>query len=137
MLVRFADELKTARQDREEIADQITWIVEHHPLCPLLASMPGVGIGTSAGILTEISEHEFPSAAHLAAYAGIAPVTRRSGTSIRRELRSERGNRALKRALHVSAGTSIQHDSASRAVLIPLRGNHPTRLTSWVVVCDA
>lgn len=127
VLVRLADELQTMRQHREEIADQIAWIVEHHPLYPVLASMPGVGISTSARILTEIAERDFPSAAHLAAYAGIAPVTRRSGTSVRRELRSERGNRALKRALHISAWTSIQHDPASRAYFDRkvAEGKHP------------
>lgn len=114
VLLRLAEQLQVTRRQREEIAEQVTWIVEHHPLYPILASMPGVGVATSARILTEISQREFPSAGHLAAFAGIAPVTRRSGTSIRTERRNERGNRALKRALRISAWTAIQHDAASR-----------------------
>jgi transposase len=35
----------------------------------------------------------FPTPGHLAAHAGLAPVTRRSGTSIKGETRSQRGNR--------------------------------------------
>ncbi len=51
--------------------------------------MPGIGIGTAARIPLEVVEvgdsSAFQSAAHLAAYAGIAPVTHRSGFSIRGE----------------------------------------------------
>ncbi|HGD8419074.1 TPA: transposase, partial [Escherichia coli] len=56
----------------------------------------------------------FASAAHLAAYAGLAPVTRRSGSSIRGEHPSRRGNKALKRALFLSASAALR-DPISRA----------------------
>ena len=56
----------------------------------------------------------FPTAGHLAAYAGLAPVTRRSGSSIRGETRSQRGNHALKSALFLSAFASLA-DPTSRA----------------------
>ena len=51
----------------------------------------------------------FPSAAHLAAYAGIAPVTRRSGSSIRGEYAARRGNKALKDAFYQAAFASLFH----------------------------
>ena len=50
----------------------------------------------------------FKSAAHLAAYAGIAPATGQSGTSIKGERPSRRGNKRLRNALWQSlfvAGT--------------------------------
>ncbi|SEI23304.1 Transposase IS116/IS110/IS902 family protein, partial [Paraburkholderia hospita] len=53
------------------------------------------------------------SAAHLAAYAGLAPVTRRSGSSIRGEHPSRRGNKVLKRALFLSAFAALR-DPISR-----------------------
>ncbi|MFP5073032.1 transposase, partial [Pseudonocardia nantongensis] len=56
----------------------------------------------------------FPTAGHLAAYAGLAPVTRRSGTSIKGETRSQRGNHALKSTLFLSAFASLA-DPVSRA----------------------
>ncbi|MET1156383.1 transposase [Arthrobacter sp.] len=47
-------------------------------------SVPGVGIKTAATILLTIGDAgTVTSPGHLAAYAGIAPMTRRSGTSIR------------------------------------------------------
>ena len=45
----------------------------------------------------------FKSAAHLAAYAGIAPVTGQSGTSIKGERPSRRGNKRLRNALWQTA----------------------------------
>jgi transposase len=62
--------------------------------------MPGLGFRTALKILTIVGDGAaFPTAGHLAAYAGLAPVTRRSGTSIKGETRSQRGNHALKSAL--------------------------------------
>lgn len=54
----------------------------------------------------------FTTAGHLAAYAGLAPVTRRSGTSIRGEQQSRRGNKRLKRALYLSAFSALKHQSS-------------------------
>jgi transposase len=46
--------------------------------------MPGIGVRTAARILLEVGDaSNFKSSAHLAAYAGIAPVTRSSGTTHR------------------------------------------------------
>ncbi|WP_373307023.1 IS110 family transposase [Micromonospora gifhornensis] len=48
--------------------------------------MPGIDVRTAARILLEVGDGTaFPTPGHLAAYAGLAPVTRRSGTSIRGE----------------------------------------------------
>lgn len=66
--------------------------------------MPGVGVKTAATILLTIGDGSgFASAGHLAAYAGIAPVTRRSGKSIRGEHPARPGNKHLKNALFRSA----------------------------------
>lgn len=47
--------------------------------------MPGIGVRTASNIPLGIGGDiaNFKSAAHLAAYAGIAPVTGQSGTSIK------------------------------------------------------
>ncbi|MEV6137828.1 transposase [Nocardia sp. NPDC051990] len=55
----------------------------------------------------------FPTAGHLAAYAGIAPITHRSGSSIRGEHPACSGNHKLERALFLSAFAAL-HDPASR-----------------------
>jgi transposase len=114
VLPRLAEQLATLRRQRGEIADQVEQLVDAHPLSPVLTSMPGIGFRTTARILTEVSGRHFASSGHLAAYAGLAPVTRRSGTSIRGEHQSRRGNRRLKRVLYLSAFSALR-DPISRA----------------------
>ncbi|PPK65191.1 IS110 family transposase [Actinokineospora auranticolor] len=80
----------------------------------VLTSMPGIGVRTAARILLEVGDASaFKSSAHLAAYAGIAPVTRTSGTSIKGEHPARSGNRKLKRAFFLSAFAAL-HDPAGR-----------------------
>ena len=111
---RLAQQLEALRQRRDEVAAEVEQLVLAHPLWPVLTSMPGVGVRTAARLLTEVAHKAFASATHLAAYAGLAPVTRRSGSSIRGEHPSRRGNKVLKRALFLSAFAALR-DPVSRA----------------------
>ena len=113
VLPRLVEQLSTLRRQREEIAEQVEQMVAAHPLSRVLTSMPGVGFRTAARIITEVSGKQFASAAHLAAYAGLAPVTRRSGTSIRGEHGARGGNKRLKRVLYLSAFAALR-DPVSR-----------------------
>ena len=100
---------------RSELAGEVEEILDAHPLAQVLISMPGIGVRTAARILLEIGDASaFASSAHLAAYAGIAPVTHRSGTSIKGEHPARAGNRKLKRAFFLAAFAALR-DPASRA----------------------
>jgi len=114
VLPRLALQLAALRKQREEVAKEVERLVLAHPLHPVLTSMPGVGVRTAARLLVDVATRAFASAAHLAAYAGLAPVTRRSGSSIRGELPSRRGNKQLKRAMFLSAFAALR-DPISRA----------------------
>jgi transposase len=82
---RLARQLAAQRQQRDEVAGKVERLVRAHPLQPVLTSMPGVGVRTAARLLIEVAHNTFASTAHLAAYAGLAPVRQRSGSSIRAE----------------------------------------------------
>jgi transposase len=114
VLPRLAKQLGDLRTQRTEIAVEVERLVEAHPLHTVLTSMPGVAVRTAARLLTEVAGKEFATAGHLASYAGLAPVTRRSGSSIRGEHASRRGNKILKRALFLSAFAALR-DPVSRA----------------------
>ena len=110
-----AAQLREVRTERDTLAAELEELLEAHPLAEVLTSMPGLGFRTALKILTIVGDGAtFPTAGHLAAYAGLAPVTRRSGTSIKGETRSQRGNHALKSALFLSAFASLA-DPTSRA----------------------
>ncbi|MFV4914780.1 IS110 family transposase [Microbacterium lacticum] len=114
VIPRLAAQLTTLRRQRDEVAAEVERLVDEHPLQPVLTSMPGVGVRTAARLLTEVAGKHFPTAGHLAAYAGLAPVTRRSGSSIRGEYSSRRGNKVLKNAMFLSAFAALR-DPDSRA----------------------
>ena len=109
VLPKLAEQLLALHRQRDEIATQVEALVEARPLYAVLTSIPGIGVRTCARILTEVTGKHFASAAHLASCAGIAPATRRSGTSIRGEHPSRRGNKKSKRALFLSAFTALHH----------------------------
>lgn len=115
VIVGVATQLREVRAERDILAAELESRLEAHPLAEVLTSMPGLGFRTALKILTIVGDGAaFPTAGHLAAYAGLAPVTRRSGTSIKGETRSQRGNHALKSALFLSAFASLA-DPTSRA----------------------
>ena len=117
VLPGLAAQLLQLFDERERIARDVEEVLDAHPLAEILTSMPGVGVKIAARLLAEIGADvsDFATAAHLAAYAGLAPVTRRSGTSIRGEHASRSGNRRLKNALFLAAFASLRLDPASRA----------------------
>lgn len=110
IIASLASQLELILVQRAEAEQQIFTLVEAHPLSAMIRSMPGVGVRTSARILTEVVGKDFKDASHLASYAGIAPVDRKSGTSIRGSQASRRGNKALKRVLFLSAFASLKGD---------------------------
>lgn len=111
----LARSLSAVRDQRVALAARIEDLLEAHPLSKVLTSLPGVGIRTAARILIDVGDaSRFRNAGHLAAYAGLAPTTRASGSSIRGESPSRRGNRQLKRALYLAAFASLR-DPISRA----------------------
>jgi len=115
VLPKLATTLRELLQQREQAAGQIEEMLDAHPLSTVLTSMPGIGVRTGDRILLEVGDgSSFPTSGHLAAYAGLAPVTRRSGTSIRGEHPARGGNKQLKRAFFLAAFASLS-DPTSRA----------------------
>ncbi|MET3986990.1 transposase [Streptomyces sp. PvR034] len=87
----LAGSLTAVLEQRRRLAGRIEELLEVHPLSKVLTSMPGVGVRTGARILIEVGDDStFPTAGHLAAYAGLASETRSSGSSFRGEQPSRR-----------------------------------------------
>ncbi|GHH75266.1 insertion element IS110 uncharacterized 43.6 kDa protein [Streptomyces sulfonofaciens] len=110
----LARSLAAVHEQRRALEAQIEALLETHPLSKVLTSMPGVAARTAAALLVTVGDGtSFPTAAHLASYAGLAPTTKSSGTSIHGEHAPKGGNRQLKRAMFLSAFAAL-HDPASR-----------------------
>ncbi|MEX3511007.1 IS110 family transposase [Kocuria carniphila] len=115
VIPRVAGQVKELKEQRATVAREVEGMLEDFPLASVLRSMPGIGLKTAAQILLNIGDGSaFETPGHLAAYAGIAPVTRRSGTSIRGEFPARSGNKRLKNALFYSAWVASNHDPISK-----------------------
>lgn len=104
-------ELTRARKTAEA---EIRSLLVSEPAFLVLTSMPGIGVKTAAALIIHVDIASFPDVDHLASYAGIAPRTHQSGTSIKGESAARMGNRALKNALFLSAFASLRTDPVSR-----------------------
>ena len=115
VIAELADDLDRVCARRDALAAEIEEAFLTCPSGELLASMPGIGPRAGARILAEIGDGPaFATGSKLAAYAGLAPVTRQSGTSLAGETRSRRGNHRLKNAMFLAAFASLR-DPASKA----------------------
>ncbi|MDT0305313.1 IS110 family RNA-guided transposase, partial [Streptomonospora wellingtoniae] len=110
----LARSLAAVHDQRRALEARTGALLEEHPLSQVLTSIPGVAVRTAAVLLVTVGDGTgFPTAAHLASYAGLAPTTKSSGTSIHGEHAPRSGNRQLKRAMFLSAFAAL-HDPASR-----------------------
>ena len=75
----------------------------------LVDSIPGISMRTAQDILAEIGTEmeQFPSASHLASWAGVCPGNNRSAGK-RKSGRTRRGNRWLRSALVVAARCAVR-----------------------------
>ena len=117
LIPQLASDIRRLRDRRTDISRQVEELLADAPLLTVLTSMPGIAARTASQILLAIGGDisRFKDAAHLAAYAGIAPVTRQSGTSIHGERPARGGNKRLKNALFQTAFVAIRLDPESRA----------------------
>lgn len=112
-LVHDLDRLHTERAALER---QIETVFLEHPLGQVLVTLCGFGPRTGSRTLAEIGDPKrFANGSRLAAYAGLAPVDRRSGRSINNAAASRRGNHRLKNAMFLAAFVAVQHDPHARA----------------------
>ncbi|WP_435835044.1 transposase [Streptomyces antibioticus] len=70
----MAESLAVVLRRREVLESRVAALLEAHPLAKVLTSMPRVAVRTGARILAEVGDASaFPTAAHLASYAGLPP----------------------------------------------------------------
>lgn len=90
--------LKLAPRMGRRLAEEITQALSEQTVVV-------IGTHAAATVLPRLAEQ-------LVAYAGLAPVTRRSESSIRGEHPSRWGNKILKRALFLSAFAALRDPSS-------------------------
>lgn len=89
----------------------------------MLDSIPGIAVTTAAVILAEVADiTQYRSARQVAAYAGLVPRERQSGSSVHGRTRlSKIGNARLRKALYFPAITALRCSEFFKAWAAGLR----------------
>jgi len=102
----------------------------------LLCTIPGVGALTAATVLAETNGFELVrNKRQLASYAGFDVQEKQSGTSVKGKTRiSKKGNKNLRKAMHLPALTAIRHDERFKALFARLVSKHGIKMKGAVAV---
>lgn len=130
MLDKQEQEIKT------EIEDLIATDIEIKKLMVLICSLPGVGLLTAAIVLAETNGFELiRNKRQLASYAGFDVREKQSGTSVKGKPKiSKKGNKHLRKAMHLPALAAIRHDQRFKAVFARLVSKHGIKMKAAVAV---
>ena len=133
-------QLKSLAKEKTRIQQDIDQLIrEHKPLKrlrQLLRTIKGIGPISSQWMLPLLYRQQFNSARQLAAFLGLTPIHKTSGTSLRKRPRlSGRGNGYVRSRLYMPAVSAITNDPAMKAfynVLIS-RGKTPKQAITAVM----
>jgi len=102
----------------------------------LLCSIPGIGILTAITILAETNDFELiRNKRQLTSYAGLDVKEKQSGTSVKGKPRiSKKGNKNLRKAMHLPALAAIKYDERFKAVFTRLVSKHGIKMKAVVAV---
>jgi transposase len=109
---------KTRRQIRDHVDDHVDQNLDLKNKAKLLESIPGIGEATAALLLAEVGDiTQFKSAPQVAAFAGLVPRIRESGSSVRSKARlSKVGSSRLRKAMYFPAITALRFNPLIRAL---------------------
>jgi len=102
----------------------------------IISTLPGVGLLTAVTILAETNGFELiRNKRQLTSYAGLDVKEKQSGTSIKAKPRiSKKGNRYLRKAMHMPALSAIRHDERFKAIFARLVSKHGIKMKAVVAI---
>ena len=97
----------------------------------LLVTIPAVGPQVGNHLLAVIHNHQFQSAEQLAAYLGLVPIERQSGTSVRGRPRlSKAGPARIRAVLYMAAVVGTKHNPHIKALYQRLQERGKTKMSA-------
>ena len=127
---------KQEKAIKEEIAALIKGDEELSGLILIICSLPGVGLLTAAIVLAETNGFELiRNKRQLTSYAGFDVIEKQSGISVKGKTRiSKRGNKYLRKAMHLPALAAIKHDERFKAIFVRTVSRHGIKMKAAVAV---
>ena len=115
IIAELADAILVQHERLKRLDQQIQDAFAQHPQAAVIESMPGFGPVLGASLLVAAGDlAAFPTAGHLAAAAGLAPVPNDSGRRVGNLHKPRRYSRPLRHALYLSAQTSMMRAGPNR-----------------------
>jgi transposase len=139
-LKRIKDRIKFLNRQEMAIKEEIAAIVaqdsEVQENVDKVSSVPGVGKLTAAIILAETNGFELiRNKRQLASYAGFDVKEKQSGTSVKKKPKiSKKGNKHLRKAMHLPALTAIRHDERFKSIFARLVARDGIKMKAAVAV---
>lgn len=124
------------REIKAEIAAIIKQDKELIRKIELITSIPGVGRLTAVIVLAETNGFDLiRNKKQLVSYSGLDIEEKESGTSVKKKPKiSKKGNKHLRKAMHMPALTAIRHDDRFRAVFARLVARHGIKMKAAIAI---
>jgi len=129
----FNSQEKEIKADIAEIVKQDKELVER---INNISTIPGIGKLTAVITIAETNGFNLiKSKKQIESFAGFDVKEKQSGTSVKGKPKiSKRGNRHLRKAMHMPALTAIRHDKRFKAIFIRLVAKHGIKMKAAVAV---
>jgi transposase len=139
-LERTKKRIAFLNKQQAEIKAEISLLLkedkEMQQLLVLLCSITGIGTLTAVTILAETNGFELiRNKKQLSSYAGLDVKEKQSGTSVKTKPKiSKRGNKYLRKAMHMPALTAIRRDERFKAIFARLVSKHGIKMKAVIAV---
>jgi transposase len=133
---RIKGRIEFLNKQQKEVSAEIAALIKNSMTVQLLCSLPGVGSLTAATVLAETNGFDLiRNKRQLTSYAGLDVKEKQSGTSVKGKPKiSKKGNRFLRKALHLPALCAIRHDERFKAIFARFVARHGIKMKAVVVI---
>lgn len=139
-IIRLKKRIELLNNQEQEIRTELKEFIktdeEVQRFVILLCSISGVGLLTAAAVLGETNGFDLiRNKRQLTSYAGLDVQEKQSGTSVKGKPRiSKKGNKHLRKAMHLPALAAIRHDDRFKTVFERLVSRHGIKMKAAVAV---
>jgi transposase len=139
-VIRLKRQIEFFNTQEQEITAELQVLIKQDKqvteAVKLICSLSGIGLLTAATVLGETNGFELiRNKRQLVSYAGLDVREKQSGTSIKGKARiSKKGNKYLRKAMHLPALAAIRSDERFKAVFARLVAKHGIKMKAAVAV---
>jgi transposase len=132
--------LKQLKKEMKSLEDKLLVLVKqsHQDLLTCLETIPGIGRKTAIMLVVLTGGFErFSSASELCSYAGLTPVIRQSGSSVKGRPRiSKIGNQKLRNLLFMCSFNACKYNKACRDLYERIVAKGKSKKLALIAVCN-